>query len=139
MNEISLSDSDDEYLNVDLWGTFDNEKLDMNDSADVEEIIWSRSYESFIRHGNVNRKFVPLKLQDIKNIRNDFDNINNLLLLDNTLTVFERNILQNEAKSLEDVLINICPHLVFEAEYLGENSTYDCNLCKLSYVKIKNL
>ena len=139
MNEISLSDSDDEYLNVDLWGTFDNEKLDMNDSADVEEIIWSRSYESFIRHGNVNRKFVPLKLQDIKNIRNDFDNINNLLLLDNTLTVFERNILQNEAKSLEDVLINICPHLVFEAEYLGENSTYDCNLCKLSYIKIKNL
>ena len=131
MNEISLSDSDDEYLNVEIWGTFDNEESDMNDSNDIEEIIWSRSYENFIRHGNVvDRKFVPLKLQDIKDVRNDLDNIH-LLSLNNMLSVLEKNILQNEAKSLEDVLKDICPHLVFEAEYLGENSTYNCNLCKL--------
>ena len=138
MNEISLSDSDDEYLKLDIWGTFDNAESDMNDSADVEEILWSQSYETFIRHGNVNRKFVPLKLQDIKNVRHEFDNIH-LLLLNNTLSALERNILQDEAKSLEEVLINICPHSMFEAEYLGKNSTYDCTLCKLSYVRIHNL
>lgn len=139
MNEISLSDSDDEYLNADIWGTFDNEEFDMSDSADVEKIICSRSYENFVRqHSNDNRNFVPLKLQDIKDVRSDFDNIN-LLLSNNTLSVLEKTILQNEAKSLEEILISICPHLIFEAEYLGENSTYSCNLCKLSYVKIKKL
>ena len=82
MNEISLSDSDDEYLNVEIWGTFDNEESDMNDSNDIEEIIWSRSYENFIRHGNVvDRKFVPLKLQDIKDVRNELDNIHLLIFL----------------------------------------------------------
>ena len=78
MHEISLSDSDDEYLNADIWGTFDNESCD--DMNNIEEIIWSRSYENFIRHGNVTRKFVPWKVQDINDIRSDLNNISVLLL-----------------------------------------------------------
>ena len=139
MNEISVSDSDDEYLNAEIWGSFDNE-TNTNDITDVEETVWSQSYENFIRHGNIQREFVPLKLQNITDIRQDFDNINNLILSNNqNFSVLELNILRDEAKHLENILLHICPHLIFEAEYLGENSTYNCNLCKLPYLKIKSL
>ena len=134
MNDNLLSDSNDECFNVELWGSFNNE-ADMNDTADVEEFIWSRSYENFIRHGNIQRKFVPLKSQDIKNIRKDFDNINSILSNNQNFTILELNILQDEAKYLENILLDICPHLIFEAEYLEENSTYNCSICKLPYLK----
>ena len=131
--------SSDEESPCPFWNTYDGDP-EVPTLDDIEEVLWSRSYETFIRFGNIqHREFNALKIDDIMSLREEFLRLR-MRSFEYEAKSTEWSILQDEIIKTKEEVMDLCPHLTFEAEYIdGDNSKYECSLCKFSYREIHKL
>jgi hypothetical protein len=122
-----------------IFETFDGDSIEFC-MEDIEEKLWTLSYETFMNKQSVRGsiKFVPVTSADVAAFSEEYFKI--LRLVEDRLEKYtlEYSILSAELHSVRTNLLALCPHLLFEAEYLEEKSTYLCTLCKLPYMTCKD-
>lgn len=119
-----------------MWTTFDNDPPTACEE-DIHEAIWSNSYRHYLNYckSRPNATFVPTQLVDIEMIRKELENLKRVHAHVNDTT--SSIVLVHEINKIKQELFEVCPHLIFEAEYLDENSRYDCQTCGLSFLDIQ--
>lgn len=134
---MEQSSEDEVFAMLDMWKTFDNDD-NYACEDEVDEAIWSNAYSRHLNRACLNpaQSFVPFTRHDIEMLAKEVKHMERDSF---PVVPIENVILEDEKTMLKKELCEMCPHSIFEAEYMEENSTYECLLCKLSYLEIKSM